>query len=205
MADISSKGSAPVNDLRAQGMFEKKAALFLADGCEEIEALTPADLLYRAAIPVTTVSVMPTRTITSLHGITITADKHVSELDFDDYDMLILPGGVPGTPNLAACRTLTDQILRFASEGKMLAAICAAPSILADLGILSGRHATCNPSKEDVLRKGGALLTGQPVCVDGNIITSQAMGTAIPFSLAIIEHYLGKDTADKISRIVLYT
>ncbi len=183
---------------------DRKVALFLADGCEEIEALTVVDLLYRAGIPLTTVSITGTTTVVSSHKVTIIADTTIQDLPFEEYDMLVLPGGMPGTLNLEACDELIDQVKIFAAAGKQVAAICAAPSILAHLGLLEGRHATCNPGFEDHLISGCAILEHKSVVVDGNLTTSRAMGTAIPFGLAIVEHYLGKDTAKDLSANVLY-
>lgn len=183
---------------------DKKAAIFLADGCEEIEALTVVDILWRAGIPLTKVSITDKTEVTSSHDVTFHTDTIIEKLDFDAYDMLILPGGMPGTTNLAACGELTDKLVEFNKEGKELAAICAAPSVLADLGILKGVRATCNPSKDDALIRGGADLVSEPVVETGNIITSRAMGTAIPFALKIVEHFLGKETADALSANILY-
>ena len=185
-------------------MQDKKVALFLANGCEEIEALTVYDLLFRAKIPVTSVSITDNHLVTSSHGVRILADAIVSELDFDEFDMLVLPGGLPGTTNLGDCNALTDQFVRFYESGKQIAAICAAPSVFAKLGLLKGREATCNPSFEGVLEENGAILTRQPVTISDNIIMSQAMGTAIPFGLAIVEHYQGKDAADALGKAILY-
>lgn len=182
----------------------QKTAIFLASGCEEVEALTTVDLLRRAEIPVTMVSIQDSVQVTGSHGITITADTVIDRLDFSEYDMLILPGGIPGTNNLRACSKLCDELVAFASSGKMVAAICAAPSVLADLGILKGRTAACNPSKEDALKRGGANLVFTPAAVDGNIITSRAMGTAVPFGLAIVEHYKGKEAAEKLRKNILF-
>lgn len=184
---------------------DKLTAIFLAEGCEEVEALTTVDLLRRAKVPVTMVAIGTTREVTGSHGIRITADTTISEIHFDDYDMLILPGGIPGTPNLAACKPLTDALLDFAAKGKEIAAICAAPSILADLGILKGRMAACNPSKEDVLLAGGANLVQDPVAQDNNIITSRAMGTAVPFGLRIVAHYRGREAAEALRNNILFT
>lgn len=183
---------------------DKKTALFLADGCEEIEALTVSDLLYRAGIPCTKVSVNDNPVVTSSHNCTIIADTTVDQLDWDAYDMLILPGGMPGTTNLGSCEALTARILSFEREGKQIAAICAAPSVFAKLGILKGKRATANPSVEGILRENGADYSEDPVVVADNIITSRAMGTAIPFGLKIVEHYLGSETADALGRSVLY-
>lgn len=181
-----------------------KVALFLADGCETIEALTVADILYRAGIPCTRVSITDTPVVVSSHKVTMIADTTVSHLNFDDYDMLVLPGGIPGTPNLKACEPLMAQVKRFYSEGRMIAAICAAPSIFAELGLLKGVRAACNPSFEDVLIRNGADLVRENAVVSGNIITSRAMGTAIPFALAIVEHYKGKEAADALGKNILY-
>ena len=189
-------------------MFEAKTdlktAVFFADGCEEIEGLTVVDLLYRAGIPCTKVSINDTPEVTSSHEITFRTDTTIAELDFDEYDMLILPGGVPGTPNLRACGRLMDEVVSFYKKGKQIAAICAAPGIFAELGLLKGIPATCNPSRDDLLTENGAILKENKVVVSGNIITSRAMGTAIPFGLAIVEHYLGRDTARALGENILY-
>ncbi len=170
---------------------DKKTAIFLANGCEEVEALTTVDLLRRAEIPVTMVSINGTEEVTGSHGIRIMADTTIEKLDFDAYDMLICPGGI-------------KQLVKFQEEGKEVAAICAAPSILADLGLLRGKTAACNPSKEDVLRAGGANLVFAPVAEDGNIITSRAMGTAVPFGLKIVEHYRGREFAESLRKTILF-
>ena len=182
---------------------DKNVAVFLADGCEEIEALTVIDLLYRAGIPHQSVSITDTTKVVSAHGVVITADTTIDALDFDSFDMLVLPGGIPGTPNLGNCALLTDQLARFCSEGRQIAAICAAPSVLAKLGLLRGVRATCNPSVESVLEENGAVLTHERVTVTDNIITSQAMGTAADFGLTIVSHYLGIQTALDLSRKIL--
>ena len=176
---------------------DRKVALFLANGCETIEALTVADLLFRAGIPCTKVSVNSTPTVVTSHNVTVIADTTVDHLNFDEYDMLVLPGGIPGTPNLKACAPLMDQVVRFHSEGKMIA-------IFAQLGLLKGVKAACNPSVEQALIDGGAELVRENAVTAGNIITSRAMGTAIPFGLAIVEHYLGKETADQLGKNILY-
>lgn len=171
---------------------DKKVAVFLANGFEEIEGLTVCDLLYRAGIPSDTVSITGTKDVTSSHQIHIVADKRIEDIDFDEYDMLVLPGGIPGTLNLGDCKMLTDKVVEFAQTGKEIAAICAAPSVFAKLGLLKGRHATSNPNFKDACVEGGAIYSEAPVIVDGNIITSRGMGTAIDFGFAIVEHYLGE-------------
>lgn len=186
---------------------DQKVALFLADGCEEIEALTVYDLLYRAGIPCTKVSITNSFSVTSSHGVTIQADTTIDQLNFEEYSMLVLPGGMPGTTNEGNCKLLTDWVRNFAdreADGKMVAAICAAPSILAKLGLLKGKQATCNPSVAAILDENGAKLRWSRVAVDGNLITSQAMGTAIPFGLTIVEHYLGHKAAKKLAENIIY-
>lgn len=183
---------------------DKKVAVFLADGCEEIEALTVVDLLFRAGIPVTTVSVkINDPALVSAHGVRITADTTVDAVDFDDFDMLVLPGGMPGTPNLRACAPLMDALHRFYAAGREIAAICAAPGILAEFGFLKGRRATCFPTTEHLLEEGGAVVTRTAAVEDGNIITGRAMGCAIPFALQIITHYLGAEKAEAIRESVV--
>lgn len=173
-------------------------AVFIADGTEEVEAITPADILRRANIDCDIVSVMPSKTVNASRGVIITADKQLDEIDLNDYDMLVLPGGIKGTENLGNTKALTDAVTRFAAtNGKAIAAICAAPTIFANLGLLGGKKATCNPGFWDVLSSKGALLDKESKAVTcGNIITSQAMGTSVPFGLAIVEYFLGKDAAD---------
>ena len=183
---------------------DRKVALFLANGCETIEALTVADILFRAGIPCTRVSVSGTPVVVTSHNVTVIADTTVDHLNWDEYDMLVLPGGIPGTPNLRACASLMKQVVRFHREGKMIAAICAAPSIFADLGLLKGVRAACNPSVEQILIDNGAELVRENAVTAGNIITSRAMGTAIPFALAIVEHYKGREAADQLGRSSLY-
>ena len=184
----------------------KRVAVFLAEGMEEIEALTVVDLLYRAGIPCETVSITNSGVVASSHDVSIVCDREIGDtrFDFDDYDMLVLPGGMPGTTNLGECDELTNQVTRFAREGRQVAAICAAPTVLAKLGLLEGRKATCFPDLQGVLAENGAEVLQDQVVVDGNIITSKGMGTAIPFGLAIVAHYLGRDVADELARKIVF-
>ncbi len=183
----------------------KKAAIFMADGCEEIEALTVADLCFRAGIPLQKISVSGKEEVTSSHNITFRCDSAVEREDLDAYGMLILPGGIPGTLNLKACKKLEEAVLRCAAdESRCVAAICAAPSVLSDLGLLRGRRAACNPSWEEKVAAGGAVIVREDAVRDGNIITSRGMGTAIPFGLAIVEWFLGKEKAEELGRKIVY-
>ena len=186
-------------------MSEATVAVFLAPGCEEIEALTVVDILYRAGIACETVSVAQDREVTSSHKVTVVADKHIAQADLDAYDMLVLPGGIPGTPNLHANDKLMDAVREFAAAGRPLSAICAAPSIFAEEGLLKGRRATSNPGFQHVLAEHGAMLMADaPVVVDGPFITSQGMGTAIDFALEIVRHYKGDGEVDRLKGAVVY-
>ena len=179
-----------------------KTAIFLADGFEEIEALTVVDLLRRAGIEITMASIMGRKSVTGSHNITVESDVLLEDVDFDGIDMIILPGGQPGTRNLGACDKLKDQISSFNQKGKMLAAICAAPTVYGKMGILDGKKACCYPGCEVDL--GSADVQTTEVTKDGNFITSRGMGTAIPFGLAIIEHFQGKEAADEMAAKIVY-
>lgn len=181
---------------------EKTIYLFLADGFEEVEALAVVDLLRRSGLGCTMVSISGNREVAGSHKIMVRADLLLSEIDFAAADMLILPGGMPGTANLGACAVLTEQLRAFHKEGKLLAAICAAPGVLGEQGILEGKTAACYPGFEEKLA--GAKVVFDEVAVDGNVITSRGMGTAIPFGLAIVEKLLGKEAAENLGKAVVY-
>ena len=183
-----------------------RVALMVAEGLEEIEGLTVVDLLFRAGIPCDTVSIAADRTVTSSHKVTIVCDRSLADDDFSfaDYGLVVLPGGIPGTPNLAACKPLTDELCRRMAAGEPVAAICAAPTILAELGLLEGRHATCYPDRQPTLVERGAIVDEGNVVIDGNLTTSRGMGTAIDFALAIIAQAKGQDEADRLARAIVY-
>ena len=181
-------------------------AIFLADGFEEIEALTVVDLCRRAGITTDMVSIKePSETalfVTGSHGIRVTADRLIGDLDFDALDMIVLPGGMPGTANLEACAMLKLQIEAFHEAGRMIAAICAAPGILGRMGLLLNHRAVSYPSVEDDLQ--GAEIPQTEVAVSGHIITSRGLGTAIPFALKIVETLLGEEKAQSLAKSVVY-
>ncbi len=179
-----------------------KAVVFFADGTEECEALLVVDLLRRAKVEVLVASAMGRKEIVSSHKVHLTADAVAEDVDYTDVDMVVLPGGIPGTPNLAANKTVTDTCAAFAKAGKKVAAICAAPSILADLGLLEGRHATSYSSFQDKLA--GAIVHDQEVVVDGNITTSYGLGGAIPFGLELVRQLVGPEEADRIQNAIAY-
>ena len=181
-----------------------KAVVFFAEGTEECEALLVVDLLRRAKVDVTVASASGSREIVSSHKvqIRITADALAEEVDYSDVDMVVLPGGIPGTPNLAANKTVTDTCVSFAKSGKKVAAICAAPSVLASLGLLEGRKATAHAGFQDKLA--GAEVLDTEVVVDGNITTSYGLGGAIPFALELVRQLAGQAEADRIQNAIAY-
>lgn len=180
----------------------KKACVFLAPGFEEVEGLTVVDLLRRADVELTMVSIGETRSITGSHGITVEADKLFEEMDYAEQDLLLLPGGMPGTLNLKGCSKLLELLHEFNNQGKLIAAICAAPTVFGHMGILQGKKATCYPGCEDGL--GGAQYLTDSVVVDGNITTSRGVGTAIDFALALIAQLYDQEKADAIGESIVY-
>ena len=180
----------------------KQVCVFLADGFEEVEALTAVDLLRRARIYVDTVSITDDYKVHGAHGINVQTEDLFDEVDFNEFDMIVLPGGMPGTLNLGANSYVQSVIADFAEKGKLVAAICAAPSVLGEAGLLQGKKATSYPGFEEKLL--GAETSLNPVVVDGNIITSRGMGTAIPFALEIVAYLLGEDKAEEIRKGIIY-
>lgn len=174
----------------------KKSFVFMADGFEEIEALAVVDMLRRAAMPVSMVSISDEFDVQGAHGVTIVADEVITEADFSDAEWLILPGGMPGSANLAACTPLINLLKAHNEANGKIAAICAAPMVLGENGILEGKNATCYPGFEDHLK--GANYTAAQVERDGNIVTGNGPAQAIMFAAAIIEKSLGEDTAHRI-------
>lgn len=179
-----------------------RLAVFFAEGYEEIEALTVVDICRRCGLEIDMVSVTEDRTVTGSHGIEVKMDKTFSEVSFDTYDMLILPGGMPGTKNLEAHQELMAQVDAFYQAKKYIGAICAAPSIFGHRGILKGRKACCYPSFESHLE--GAQVTAGPVEVDGSVVTSRGMGTAIDFGLAVAELFCGKEQAEELAKSIVH-
>lgn len=176
--------------------------LFLAEGFEEIEALCVLDLLRRAKVETKTVGVTG-KTVTGSHNIPVVCDVLESELDINsDFDMIILPGGLPGSDNLHASSVVDAFINKATENDKFICAICAAPYILGVRGILKGKGATCYPGFEDRLI--GANCQDAGVVRDGKIITARAMGSATDFALEIIEALLGKEVRERIRASIIY-
>lgn len=179
-----------------------KLGIFMADGCEEIEGLTVVDIMRRAGIEIVMISISGKKEVTSSHKVTFLADATKDEVDFAKLDGIVLPGGMPGTLNLGADETVTRIVREFAAAGKLVAAICAAPSVLGQESVLKGRKATCHPGFEEKLI--GAEWLEQPVVRDDNIITSRGMGTAIPFALEIVCYLLGQEAVQKVCAGLVY-
>lgn len=179
-----------------------KVCVFFGTGYEEIEALTVVDILRRQGIDTDMVSVMGTKTVTGSHGIEVSMDCLLEEVDFSEVDMIILPGGGDGTKNLEACQPLMEQVDVFAAEGKPVCAICAAPSILGRRGILKGKRAAVYPGLEDQLE--GAEVVFEPAVRDGNIITGRGMGCSIDFALAVIEYLADNEASADMAAKIIY-
>ena len=175
--------------------------LFLAEGFEEAEALIPVDLLRRASISVTTVGV-GSKNICGAHGISVIADITDKDLpaDLPDLEMVVLPGGMPGTTNLDACPAVDAALKIAAAQNSFIAAICAAPMILGKRGLLQGKQAVCYPGFETELT--GATLSTSGVAEDDHIITAKAAGYAVDFAFALIHALRGADTAKQICEAI---
>lgn len=174
--------------------------MFLANGFEEIEALCPLDLLRRAGVQVTTVGIGGEE-ITGSHGITVRADIPDTMYRDSTPEMVILPGGMPGTKHLDASRTVEQALRAAAKTNAYLAAICAAPMVLGKRGYLNGKRAICFPGFEEFLE--GATVADERVVTDGRIITGAGMGVALEFGLALVSALKGKSVADELRRAVL--
>ena len=176
----------------------KKVYVFLADGFEDVEALIPVDVWRRGGIDVTTVSISDFPLVNSAHGVNIEADIMIEQGDFTDADLIFLPGGMPGATNLfehkGVCKAVVDQF----AAGKKVAAICASPAVvLAPLGILDGKRATCYPGFEKLLTK--AEYTADLVTVDGNITTAEGPAAAFPFAYELLSQLVSKEVSDQIA------
>lgn len=176
---------------------------FLADGFEETEAIAVIDVIMRAGEEVRTVSITDKKGVVGSHGITMVADELIGDVDVNLADGLFLPGGMPGTFNLSNCKELTDKLIEFDRLEKLLIAICAAPSVLGELGILNGRKATCYPGFEDKLK--GANYVPDKAVSDGHIFTGKGMGAAIDLGLLVACKLKGKEKANEVSESIQYT
>lgn len=179
-----------------------RVCVFFATGYEEVEALSVVDLLVRAKIDVDMVSVTDSLSVTSSHGVRVMMNKTLRDVDFTQVEMIVLPGGMPGTTNLEETDKLMAQVDDFVASERWVAAICAAPTILGHRGHLEGREACCYPGKEAELT--GAKISYEKVCVDGHIITSRGAGTALAFGLKIVEVIKGQKQAEALAESIVY-
>jgi len=177
-------------------------AVHLAEGFEEIEAVSIIDVLRRADIETIVVSVSGSLDVTGAHGLGIKADKLFEEIDYKNTEMIILPGGMPGASNLNDHSGLRSKIKEFNKEGKPLGAICAAPMVFGSTGVIQDKNATCFPGFEDRLT--GAKVTGSEVEVAGKIVTGKGPGVAIKFALQIVEMLKGKKVRDEVAEKMIY-
>jgi len=179
----------------------KKIAVHLADGFEEIEAVSIIDVLRRAGLEVVVVSVTGKPEVSGAHQLKIVADTLFERVNYDEIYMIVLPGGMPGAANLDAHAGLKAQIRHFNKENKQLAAICAAPLVYGNLGILEGKQAVCYPGFEKYLK--GAEVLSEPVVESGNVITGRGPGTAIKFALKIVEKAVSVEKAELLAKQML--
>lgn len=179
-----------------------KIYVFLAEGFETVEALAVVDILKRAKHEVVTVAVSKELLVTSAQKIPVKAEQLISDSEYDDADVVFLPGGMPGTRNLEAESKVVSVVRTQYEKGKIVAAICAAPSIFGHMNILQGRKATCYPGFEKDLL--GAEHVTDKVVADENVITSRGMGTAIDLGLFLVEKLSGKDKAEEIAASIQY-
>ena len=176
----------------------KKVYVFLADGFEDVEALIPVDVLRRGGVDVTTVSITDFPLVQSAHGVNIEADMMIEQCDFSDADLLFLPGGMPGATNLFENKDVCKAVVDQHAAGKKVAAICASPAVvLAPLGILDGKNATCYPGFEDALYE--ANYTGDLVTVDGTVTTGEGPAAAFPYAYELLSQLVDKGISDQIA------
>lgn len=180
----------------------KEICIFLADGFEEIEAITPIDILRRGGLSVKTVSVMTTKTVVGAHGVPVIADTLFTDIDEANIEMIVLPGGLPGATNLDEHKGLGELVTRFAKAERPVAAICAAPLVLGKRGLLEGRKATCYPGFEEYLT--GATCTGAMVEQSGNFILGKGPGAATAFAFAILARYADAEVVNGLKDGMLW-
>lgn len=153
---------------------------------------------------VTIAAVGGSQTVTSARQVNVLADDLAEDLDYTAFDACILPGGIPGVDNLKADATVRKVCQEFAAAGKYVAAICAGPTVLAGFGVLQGKKATVYPGMDAPLTEGGAEYTGLPLTIDGNIVTGEALGAAIPFALALARLLAGAEASDRVKKAIVY-
>jgi len=177
-----------------------RVVVILADGFEEVEAISIIDVLRRAEVD-TVIAGLHEGQITSVRKVIVVPDTVIDKVKFDDFDMIVLPGGQPGADNLNADLRVRELIKNFSRTGKLIGAICAAPIVLAGAGVLHGKHATSYPAYRE--KVGDVVYEEKSVVEDGNVLTSRGPGTALYFGLAIVERLVGKEKSQKIKEAML--
>lgn len=180
----------------------KRAVVLFAEGFETVEALMVVDILRRAKVEVIMASINEDEVVSSSHGVAVTMDVTMDELDLADYDAIVLPGGIPGTIHLGESEAVKKAVLQMNEEGKIVSAICAAPGVLGKHGLLKGKNACSYPDYEKNLV--GATVLREPVVVDGNIVTSRGMGITMEFAFALLELLEGKEKVEQIKKAIIY-
>ncbi|MCM1246300.1 MAG: DJ-1/PfpI family protein [Roseburia sp.] len=180
----------------------KKAVMLFANGFEEVEALMTADILMRGGVEVTLASITEEMEVTGSHGIRVGMDAVMEQVDFAGQDAVLIPGGMPGTLNLGDSKKVTGVLTEMHEAGKIVGAICAAPSVLGQCGMLKGKRATCYPGFEEKLT--GAEFVDEKAVVDGNVVTSRGLGTSMEFGFALLEVLVSKEKAEEIRKQIVF-
>ncbi len=180
-------------------MASQRVLVPLAQGCEELEAVTIIDLLRRAGIEVITAG-LDTQPVRGSRGTVLIPDTSLDEVMTQAFDMVVLPGGLPGADHLEADVRIQQLLIKTQKSGSYVAAICAAPKVLASAGLLKGKQVTCFPGVLDGMGIDGMIVKTDPVVQDGNVITSRGPGTAMDFSLSLIEKLVGSDKRDEVEQ-----
>lgn len=180
----------------------KRAVMLFAEGFETVEALMVVDLLRRGGVEVTMTSINEDDMVRSSQGIGVEMDATMDEIDVLDYDAVILPGGMPGTIHLGESEAVKNTLLLMNENDKIVSAICAAPGVLGKHGLLEGKNACSYPEHEVNLL--GAHVSREPVVVDGNIVTSRGLGTAMEFGFQLLELLVSKEKADEVKTAIVY-
>lgn len=180
----------------------KQVVMLFATGFEEVEALMTVDLLRRGGVAVSLASITDEMTVCGSHDIKVGMDTTLSEVDLGQMDAILIPGGMPGTTNLGADEKVCQALVQMNEAGKIVGAICAAPSVLGACGILQGKKATCYPGFEDQLD--GAVFVDEMAVVDGNVVTSRGLGTAMEFGFCLLEQLVSKEAADEVREKIIF-
>ena len=191
-----------LNEIRKQQKNMKKVYMFLANGSEEIESLIPVDVFRRGAVEVKTVSITGTEYVEMSHGVLLKADMKFEDADFSDADLLMLPGGLPGATNLNEHDGVRNALKEQYSQGKLVAAICAAPLVFGSLGIVKGKRATCYPGFEKYLD--GAEYTHELCTVDGNVVTGEGPAATFPYAYTLLAMLTSEETAQQVAEGMMY-